>query len=155
MLVMRERGSEMGKQIYYEDLHEGEELPALTRETSVVHMGRWAGASSDYAPVHYDKVTGESYGFPDAIVQGKLKAAYLIELVTDWMGIDGWIRKFNCQYRRTDPIRSALVMKGRIVKKYVEETQHLVDLEIWTETPDGEKTTIASATIVSPSRSGA
>jgi hypothetical protein len=46
------------------------------------------------------------------------------------------------------------VCKGKVVKKYTQGRDHLVDCEIWLENAKGEKTTIGSATVILPSREG-
>lgn len=142
----------MSTQIYYDDVAVGTELPALTKLTTIIQMGRWAGASGDYDPLHYDKATAQDMGFPDAIVQGKLKGAYLTQLVTAWMGTEGWLEKFSCQYRRVDLCRGKMIMKGKVIKKYVKDGKHIVECEIHSETPKGEKTTIGTAVVVLPSK---
>ncbi len=142
----------MKEQIYYEDVTVGEELPILTKETTIIQMGRWAGASGDYDPLHYDKATAQEMGFSDTIVQGKLKGAYLTQLVTDWMGTEGWLKKFSCQYRRVDLCRQRMIMKGKVTKKYVRDGEHIVECEIHSETPQGEKTTVGAAVVILPSK---
>ena len=42
--------------------------------------------------------------------------------------------------------------KGKIKKKYTENDEHLVDLEIWVENGKGEPTTPGRATVMLPSK---
>jgi len=145
----------MGKQVYYEDVIIGVELPALEKHTPIIQMGRWAGASGDYDPLHYDRAFAQEMGFPDAIVQGKLKAAYMTQLVTDWMGPEGWLKKFSCQYRRVDLCRGKMILKGKVTKKYLQDDEHVVECELHSETIKGEKTTIGTAVVVLPGKKSA
>jgi hypothetical protein len=85
-------------------------------------------------------------------VQGKLKSAYLTQLVTDWMGAEGWLKKFSCQHRRADLCRQEMIMKGKVTNKHVKEGEHLIECEIHSETPQGEKTTIGKAVVVLPTK---
>jgi hypothetical protein len=48
-----------------------------------------------------------------------------------------------------------VVCKGKVVKKYAQGRDHMVDCEIWLENAKGDKTTIGSATVILPSREGA
>ena len=43
-------------------------------------------------------------------------------------------------------------MKGKVKRKYVEDNEHLVDLDAWTELPDGKKCTVGEATVKLRSR---
>jgi hypothetical protein len=44
--------------------------------------------------------------------------------------------------------------KGIITKKYQQDGQHLVELDIWVENADGQKTTPGTATVALPSKVG-
>jgi hypothetical protein len=75
-------------------------------------------------------------------------------MMTDFAGHEGWLRKLAVQYRGMDQPGSGVVCKGKVVKKYIEGRDHLVDCEIWLENAKAEKTTIGSATVILPSREG-
>jgi hypothetical protein len=81
-----------------------------------------------------------------------LKNAFLGQLMTDFAGDLGWLRKLSVQYRGMDQPGTSVVCKGKVVKKYVDSGKHLVDCEIWLENAQGEKTTPGSATVILPSR---
>jgi acyl dehydratase len=46
----------------------------------------------------------------------------------------------------------ALTCQGKVIKKYIEESRHLVTLRIWVENPRGEKTLTGTAVVSLPSR---
>jgi hypothetical protein len=84
-------------------------------------------------------------------------------LLTNWIGDEGFLKKFSCQYRGLDFPRKMQTMnepvegetwqcKGKVTKKYVEGGQHLVDCDIWVENGKGEATTPGKATVILPSR---
>jgi hypothetical protein len=86
------------------------------------------------------------------ILHGALKNAFLGQLMTDFAGELGWLRKLSVQYRGMDQPGAKVICRGRVSKKYVEGGNHLVDCEIWLENAKGEKTTPGSATVILPSR---
>jgi acyl dehydratase len=114
---------------------------------------QWAGASGDFYEIHYDKDFAQSTGLEDVIVHGALKNAFLGQLMTDWMGEQGTLKKLSCQYRGMDVPGDTLICKGTVTKKYVEDGHHLVDCRIWLENGKGERTTPGSATVILPSQS--
>ena len=144
----------MGEQLYFEDVQEGMEIPSLVKNTTTQQLVKYAGASGDYYQIHYDKDFAISNNLPGVILHGALKNAYLAQLMTDWIGEHGWLRKLGVQYRGMDVPDDTITGKGKVTKKYVEEGQHLVECEIWLENGKGEKTTPGSATVALPSRSG-
>lgn len=132
----------------WDDLVEGEELPPLVKpELTTQQLVMFAGASYDFYQIHYDKDFAQANGLPTVIAHGLLKMAFLGQFVTDWMGPNGMIRKLGCQYRGMDYPGDVITVRGSIVRKYVENGERLVDLEIWTENQRGERTTPGKATV--------
>jgi hypothetical protein len=151
------------KQPYWEDVEIGIELPPLPKIATTQTLVKWAGATGDFMPLHYDLDFAKSQGLSNVLVHGLLKQAWLIQLVTNWMGDDGTLRKFSCQYRGMDYPRlmktdtqpqdgETWQCKGKVTKKYVDGDDHCVDLEIGVENGKGEVTTPGAATVQLPSR---
>jgi len=90
--------------------------------------------------------------FDRRIVHGALKNAWLGQLVTDWIGDEGSLKKLSVQYKGMDVPGDTLVCKGKVTKKHVEKGFHLVECEMWLENSKGEKTTLGMATVSLPSK---
>lgn len=146
------RESTMAKQFYFEDVEVGSEIPTLEKDPTTQQLVKYAGASGDFYQIHYDKDFALKNNLPGVILHGALKNAFLGQLMTNFAGDGGWLRKLSVQYRGMDQPGSKVLCKGRVIKKYVEKGDHLVDCEIWLENAKGEKTTPGSATVVLPSR---
>ena len=148
----------MARQFYFEDVEVGQEIPALEKSPTTQQLVRYAGASGDFYQIHYDKDFAIANGLPGVILHGALKNAFLGQLMTDFAGELGSLRKLAVQYRGMDQPGTKIVCRGKIAKKHLEpgngggSGEHLVDCEIWLENAKGEKTTPGSATVVLPSR---
>ena len=142
----------MAKQTYWEDLEAGSEVPALEKNPTTQQLVKYAGASGDFYQIHYDKDFALNNNLPGVILHGALKNAFLGQLMTDFAGDLGWLRKLSVQYRGMDQPGTPVVCKGKVVKKYVDNGKPSVDCEIWLENSKGEKTTPGTATVVLPSR---
>ncbi len=142
----------MIEQIFFEDVEAGTEIPALIKNPTPTQLVKFAGASEDFNPIHYDKDKALADGLPGTIVHGRLKNAFLIQLLTDWLGEKGWIRKIAIQHRGMDLPWHPIVCKGVVTDKRAEDGDFLVDCELWTENEKGEKTAPATATVSLPSR---
>ena len=142
----------MTRQIYFEDIEVGQELPALEKNPTTQQLVKYAGASGDFYQIHYDKDFAMANKLPGVILHGALKNAFLGQLMTDFAGQQGWLKKLSIQYRGMDVPGVRLLCKGKVTKKYVEGDEHLVECEIWVENAKGEKTTPGSALVVLPSR---
>jgi hydroxyacyl-ACP dehydratase HTD2-like protein with hotdog domain len=121
----------------------GEELPELVKHPTTRQLVQYAGAQGDFYEIHYDQAYARSVGLPGVILHGLLKAAFLGQLVTDWLGDRGTLKAFEVSYRGIDVPGRPYRCRGRVTA--VNGTA--VDLEIWGEDPDGSRTTIGSAVV--------
>ena len=144
----------MGQQVYFEDVAVGTEIAPLRKHPSRRQLVMWAGASGDFYEIHYDTEFARRNQLDDVIVHGRLKASFLGQLLTGWAGPDGWLKRLSCRFKGTDPSNEDMLMRGVVTGKRVEEAEHLVDVEVWTERTDGTKTTQGTATIQLPAREG-
>ncbi len=142
----------MAEQVYFEDVNEGDEIPALKKNCSSQQLVLWAAGSGDFYQIHYDKDFAQSTGLKGIIVHGALKNAFLGQLLHDWVGDKGSIKKFGCSYRGMDEPNQDIVCKGVINKKRQEGDQNVVDLDIWTENPEGRKTSPGTAVVTLPAK---
>ena len=142
----------MAEQIYYEDVEEGTELPALIKHPTPRQLVMWAGVSEDFYEIHYDKDFALSQGLPGIIVQGDLTGAFLVQLMTDWIGNKGAFKKLRTSNRQVVLPNEDLFCKGKVTKKYVENGEHYVECEIWTENNKGDKYTTGTALVTLPTR---
>jgi hypothetical protein len=153
----------MAKQIYYEDVEVGSELTALKKIATTRMLVQYAGASGDFNPLHYEEDFAKNLGVGKPIVHGLLKRAWLVNLMTDWIGQDGKLKKLSCRYRGMDYPRKMKGFdephdgetwwcKGKVTKKFIENESHLVECDIWVENSKGEKNTTGGAVAVLPSR---
>ena len=139
-------------QVFFEDVKEGQEIPSLTKHPTRRQLVMWAGASEDFYEIHYDTAFARKNKLPDVVVHGRLKAAFLGEMLTRWAGPDGFLKRYSCRYKGTDPADQDMLIRGVVRGTRVEGSEHLVDLDIWTEQPDGTRTTQGTATVMLPSR---
>ena len=144
----------MAEQVYIDDVNEGDEIPKRTKNCSTQQLVQWAAGSGDFYQIHYDKDFAQSTGLKDIIVHGALKNAFLGQLLHDWVGEQGQVRKFGCNYRGMDDAKQEIICRGVITKKYDEGDTHFVELDIWTENPEGKKTSPGTAVVTLPSRNG-
>ena len=142
----------MAEQLYYEDVAVGSEITPLVKQPTTRQLVMWAGASGDYYQIHYDKDFAQSRGLPGVIVHGQLAYSFLGQLMTDWIGEQGSLRKLACSYRGMNFPGETLTCKGRVSKKYIEDGEHYVVCNIWAENSKGEKTVSGTAIVILPAR---
>ena len=104
----------MTDQLHYDDVAEGDALPALEKTPTTRQLVMYAGASGDYYEIHYDQDYARSLGLPGVIVHGALKSAFLAQLVTDWMGERGALKRLSVQYRGMDMVGQSMRCAGTV-----------------------------------------
>jgi len=142
----------MSEQLYYEDIVVGSGITPLVKQPTTRQLVMWAGASGDYYPIHYDKDFAQSKGLPGVIVHGQLVGCFLGQLMTDWMGEQGNLRKLTCSYKSVNFPGEALICKGKVSKKYIEDDEHYIECNLWVENAKGEKTISGKALVTLPAR---
>ena len=121
----------------------GDELPELVKHPTTRQLVQYAGAQGDFYEIHYDQEYARGVGLPGVILHGLLKAAFLGQLVTDWLGDTGRVRVLEVSYRGTDQPGRPYTCRGRVTRVDGNE----VELEVWGENEAGERTTVGSATL--------
>ena len=144
----------MAEQVYWEDVSEGMELPSVVKEPTTRQLVQYAGASGDFYEIHYDKDFAIGNKLDGPILHGALKSAFLGQLVTDWIGSQGSLKRLQCQYRGMDAPGNPITAKGTVTRVYEEGGQRLVDCTVWLENAEGQNTTPGNATVILPSRQG-
>jgi acyl dehydratase len=142
----------MAEQVYFEDIAEGSDITPLDKLPTTRQLVMWAGASGDYNPIHYDKDYAQGRGLSGVVVPGQLVCAFLGQLVTDWMGEQGTLKKLSCSYKGMNYPGEAITCKGKVLKKVVADGEHRVECNIWAENARGEKTVTGGAVVVLPAR---
>ena len=138
-------------QRYFEDVAVGQELE-LTIVPSTQQLVQWAAGSGDFYQIHYDADFARSTGLSGIIVHGALKHALLGRMLHEWVGYGGTIKKWGVSYRGMDYPGQPLACKGVVTAKRQEGGECLVDLDIWTQNPEGQRTTPGTATVTLPAR---
>jgi len=113
------------------------------KEPTTQQLVRYAGASGDFYQIHFDQEFARSVGLPGVILHGLLKAGFLAQLVTRWGGSRATLKTFEVSYRGLDLPGRSCTCRG--VVRSLEGG--LATLELWTEDPDGHRTTTGSATV--------
>ena len=142
-------------QVYWEDVAVGQEIPTLVKHPNQTQLVMWAGAVDDYNPMHQDKEIAIRAGYPGPIVFGPLTFAFLEQMLSDWMGVEGWLKKITVRHLAPAFPDEDMICKGKITQKYVKEGEHYVDLQIQTENSSGKVGTTGSAIIILPPKAHA
>jgi hypothetical protein len=87
---------------------------------------------------HLAEGTSKALGHYSTTILAVTVEHFLGRLITNWMGDDGFLRKFNYLKMANTPLGDTIFGRGRVTNKYVSENgDYLVDLDVWMESIRG------------------
>src|SRR5271157_5091513 len=151
---------------YWEDVKVGDELkPVVRGPLSEVEMAAWqAGGHAHNLSDRLNRViwkkipwaeTRMEYGVTivkRSFAVGQQLEAWRFICLTNWMGDDGFLWKFDAQIRRFVMEGDTTWVKGKVTRKYVDDGKYCVDIEIQNLMQTGANSVTGGATVILPSR---
>jgi len=115
----------MAASVSYDDVEVGTELPAQTFQVQRADLVKYAGASGDFNPIHWNQRVATSVGLPDVIAHGMFTMAEAGRLVTDWAGDPGAVLEYGVRFSAPVPVPdddrgTTLEVSGRVEEKLPE-----------------------------------
>ena len=137
-------------EITFDSIEINDTLPELVTEPISRHtLALYCGASGDHNPIHVDTDYAQAAGFDDVFAHGMLSMAYLGRLLTNWVPQSA-IREYGVRFAAITHVHDVVTCSGRVIKKYEEDGEKLIKLELNARTQSGERTLKGSAVIALP-----
>jgi acyl dehydratase len=135
--------------ISYEDVEVGTELPTQSFPVTRATLVRYAGASGDFNPIHWNEKFAKEVGLPDVIAHGMFTMAEAIRVVTDWTGDPAAVVEYGVRFTRpvvvpNDDQGATIEVAGKVAAKLDDNTVR-VDLTV---TSAGQKVLGMSRAVV-------
>jgi acyl dehydratase len=96
----------------------GDELPRQDFTITRTDLVRYAGASGDFNPIHWNERFAKAVELPDVIAHGMFTMASAIRVVTDWAGDPGAVVEYGVRFTRPvvvpDPDGAVLSVAGTV-----------------------------------------
>jgi acyl dehydratase len=93
----------------------GERIPELRRRIDLHTLVRYAGASGDFNPIHFDEQYAAAAGLDGVIGHGMLAMALVSEAVTDWVGDSGLVKSISARFTSSYRLGDVLTVSGEVV----------------------------------------
>jgi acyl dehydratase len=104
----------------------GMQSPALERKLDLVRMIAYAGATWDWARLHYDPAYVAERKLPAPVIDGQMLGALLGEALLDWLGRGAFIRKLGFRLRAMVFAGDTVRCEGEVTELATEGQQRLV-----------------------------
>jgi acyl dehydratase len=122
------------------DVTVGTELPEQVHRVTRADLVRYAGASGDFNPIHWNERVATQVGLPNVIAHGMFTMALAARAVTAWVGDPGAVVEYQVRFGRPvvvpdDDQGAELTVRGTVAA-VLDEGRVRVDLTV---TSGGEK----------------
>ncbi len=119
---------------------------------------------NNYDPSYYAAAVSPSIGHQDAAVatselgmpgpydNGPQRIGMISTAITNWMGDDGFIRRYSVRLKLPVIFGDTTFTGGRVLGRRLEQGVGLVDLEVWARNQLGQVTAAGTATVELPRR---
>ncbi|MFJ5208419.1 MaoC family dehydratase [Streptomyces nigra] len=124
----------MTAKIAYDDVEVGTELPAQSFPVTRATLVRYAGASGDFNPIHWNEKFAKEVGLPDVIAHGMFTMAEAIRVVTDWTGDPAAVVEYGVRFTKpvvvpNDDKGATIEVSGKVAAK-LDDSKVRVDLTV-------------------------
>lgn len=141
------------KQLYFEDIQEGQGIPALEKKPDNVQLFMYLAAHWLTHRIHFDyKFSTEDQGLPDVVTPGTMPGDWYGQMLLNWIGESGKLKKLSYQLRGFSVPGDILSCQGKVIKKALNDGQHIVECELSMINQRGENIVPGAATVILPSR---
>ncbi|WP_337959454.1 MaoC family dehydratase [Natrinema soli] len=113
-----------GPEVVVEDLEQGDFV-------------RYAGASGDFNPIHYDEPYARDAGNESVFAQGMLTAGFTSHMLTDWFGLDR-IERFTVRFQERVFPGDTITVTGEITDVADGDADVIVTADLEAKTDDGD-----------------
>lgn len=140
------------RELCYEDVEEGDELPTLAMPITFTRCVYLASATRDFSPQHSNReYARERSKTKDVFVNTPFNLGMISRFLTDWAGPTAVVRRIQMSMRSNVCAGDDMILTGRVTKKYVVDEEPRIDVEVTIATQDGPVSP-CQTTLVLPSR---
>jgi len=114
----------------WDEVHVGDELPALSIDVTATVIVAGAIASRDFMPVHHDRDYANAQGAPDIFMNILSTTGHCSRFLTDWAGAEAMVTRLAIRLGVPTFPGTTLTFTGRVVDTQRQGDEGLVDVEL-------------------------
>ncbi|MGM9472370.1 MaoC family dehydratase [Pseudarthrobacter sp. YS3] len=88
----------------FNELTAGQDIGSRTIEVTRTDLVKYAGASGDFNPIHWNEAFATGVGLPGVIAHGMFTMGAAVQLVTDWAGDPAAVVDFQTRFTKPVPV---------------------------------------------------
>ena len=127
------------------DLSVGTEIGTRTIEITRADLVRYAGASGDFNPIHWNERFAREVELPGVIAHGMFTMGAAVQLVTDWAGDPSAVVSYGTRFTKPVPVADLDGEPGAVVEVDSDAGTARIDLTV---TLEGQKVLVKAQALV-------
>ncbi len=118
-------------QRYWEDVNEGDEVPAVHYPLTIQRMVMAAGANRDFNAIHHNTVVAQAGGAADMYAMNYFHNGMWERVAREFIGLGGKIKQIGSfRMRVFSTVGDTVVTGGTVKRKWQENGENLIELEL-------------------------
>ena len=130
----------------WETLRVGDERRLDVGPFERFHFARYAGASGDFNPLHFDESAARAAGHETVFGHGMLSAGVLSQIPAAWFGPES-IQRYAVRFRTPLWPGDTVSCQGRVARVYERDGRRCADLVLTAKNQKGEVLVRGEATV--------
>ena len=94
----------------------GDTLPEVAETIERMDLVRYAGASGDFNPIHWNDEVARAVGLPGVIAHGMYSMGVAARILTAWVGDPAAIRRLKVRFAAMIEPGQTLTVKGEVAE---------------------------------------
>ncbi len=140
-------------QRYWEDVAEGDDVPAVAFPLSVYRLVVEAGANRDFNSIHHNTEHAQQTGASEMYANNVFLQGMWERTVREFIGLGGKMKSLRgFRMKIFNTVGETVITKGVVRRKWQEGAELLAELEIWSENSHGISVGPGIVTVMLPSR---
>lgn len=129
----------MQGKITFNELEVGSEIKPIIKTVTVPQLFMFSAVIWNPQRFHYDPEYARNEAkLPGALVHAPLEACFLVQMLEEWVGGSGNIRKLGWNNRGMAIAGETLTCGGKVSNKYIKDNEKFVECELWIKNDKGE-----------------
>lgn len=144
----------MADQPYFDDVEPGDEIGPVEREPTREQIRAYAsvgGVGPGSGRFSSDE-GAKNEGLQNMIVPGNMSMAFLSQVLTDWAGPRGKLRRLEVNFRRMVNPGDKLSLAGLVIDKEEVDGEAHVKIDVAIDNERGEKPVVGTAVVALPKK---
>jgi acyl dehydratase len=140
------------RQRTWEEVAEGDQLPAIAFPVSVYRLVVEAGANRDFNSIHHNSEYARATGAPEMYANTIFLQGMWERVVREYIGLRGQFRSLSgFRMSRFNVAGDTVVVRGTVTRKWREADEGLLAIRLWSENSQGLSVGPGSVTVSLPS----